>query len=173
VQLRSEDREGRAWNIVGFQTKMKYPEQKKVFSMIPGLENANFYRMGSLHRNTYIHSPTLLDPQFRLKKFPLIHFAGQITGVEGYLESTAIGAYVGALLAYRFKMNTEIPAPPATTALGALVNAIVNGNVKNFQPMNINWGLVPLNGIDERDKQKRSKLVTRGQRNFDAWRAMI
>jgi methylenetetrahydrofolate--tRNA-(uracil-5-)-methyltransferase len=173
VQLRSEDTEGRSWNLVGFQTKMKYPEQKRVFSLIPGLENANFYRYGSLHRNTYIHSPTLLDNQFRMRKHPLLHFAGQVTGVEGYLESTAIGAYVGATLAYKLKMNMEAPPPPPTTALGALIHAIVQGNVKNFQPMNMNWGLVHLNGIDERDKEKRKKLAARADRHFDSWRVLV
>jgi methylenetetrahydrofolate--tRNA-(uracil-5-)-methyltransferase len=173
VQLRSEDIEGRSWNLVGFQTKMKYPEQKRVFSLIPGLENANFYRYGSLHRNTYIHSPTLLDFQFRLKSHPLIHFAGQITGVEGYLESAAIGAYLGVSLAYRLKMKTEMPPPPATTALGALIHAVIQGNVKNFQPMNMNWGLVPLLTISEKDKEKRKKLRERGERHFSQWKALL
>lgn len=174
VQLRKEDTEGRSWNMVGFQTKLKYPEQKKVFSKIPGLESAEFYRYGSIHRNTYIHSPVLLDNNFRLKQLPAIHFAGQITGVEGYLESTAIGALVGRMIALRIKSNMDLaPPPPATTALGALASAIVNGKVKNFQPMNINWGLVPLQGIDERDKDKKTKLVTRAQRHFDHWKVLF
>ena len=103
VQLRKEDSEGRAWNLVGFQTKLKYPEQKRIFRMIPGLENAEFFRLGSLHRNTFIHSPTLLDSNFRLKSHPHIHFAGQITGVEGYLESAANGLLVGRMLSLRLQ----------------------------------------------------------------------
>jgi len=173
VQLRKEDEEGRAWNMVGFQTKLKYPEQKKVFSLIPGLENAEFYRFGSLHRNTYLQSPVLLDQQFRLKSHPLIHFAGQITGVEGYLESTAIGALVGRMISLRLKGATQFPLPPPVTALGALAHAIVNGKVTNFQPMNINWGLIPLSGIEERDKQKKSKMWARAERQFSHWLALF
>ncbi len=174
IQLRKEDSEGRAWNMVGFQTKLKYPEQQKVFRMIPGLESAEFYRLGSLHRNTYVNSPTLLDSQFRLKTMPMLHFAGQVTGVEGYLESTAIGALVGRLLHLRFSGSIdEPPLPPATTALGALANAIVFGRAKDFQPMNINWGLVPLDGIGERDKDKKEKLCQRARRQFGHWMSLF
>ncbi len=173
VQLRREDSEGRSWNLVGFQTKLKYPEQKKVFSLIPGLENAEFYRYGSLHRNTYINSPALLDSNFSLKNFPALHFAGQITGVEGYLESSAIGALVGRLLALKMRGVDGAPLPPATTAIGALAHAIINGRLKNFQPMNINWGLVPLNEINERDKEKKQKLLTRARRHFKHWMALF
>lgn len=173
LQLRREDLEGRSWNLVGFQTKLKYPEQKRVFSLIPGLANAEFYRFGSLHRNTYVHSPTLLDTNFRLKKHPTFHFAGQITGVEGYLESCAIGALVGRLLSLRLKgMEAPLPPPP-TTALGALAAALFDGRVKNFQPMNINWGLIPLNEINERDKEKRQKLHQRARRNFKHWHSLF
>lgn len=174
LQLRKEDSEGRAWNMVGFQTKLKYPEQQKIFRMIPGLENAEFYRLGSLHRNTYVNSPTLLDSQFRLKTMPMLHFAGQVTGVEGYLESTAIGALVGRLLHLRFAGSiAEPPLPPATTALGALAHAIVFGRAKDFQPMNINWGLVPLDGIGERDKEKKEKLCQRARRQFGHWLSLF
>lgn len=173
LQLRREDSEGRSWNMVGFQTKLKYPEQKRIFSLIPGLENAEFYRYGSLHRNTYICSPALLDQNFRLKNFPVLSFAGQVTGVEGYLESTAIGALVGRILALKLKGFTEVPLPPATTALGALAHALINGKVKNFQPMNINWGLVPLNEINERDAEKKPKLVSRAKRQFGHWLALF
>jgi len=173
LQLRKEDLEGRSWNMVGFQTKLKYPEQKKVFRLIPGLEEAEFFRFGSIHRNTYIHSPTLLDQGFRLKKFPVFSFAGQITGVEGYLESAAIGALVGCQMALRLGGVDDPPPPPATTALGALAAALFDGKVKNFQPMNIHWGLVPLLGIGERDADKKRKLVTRAQRNFDHWLALL
>jgi methylenetetrahydrofolate--tRNA-(uracil-5-)-methyltransferase len=173
VQLRKEDAEGRAWNMVGFQTKLKYPEQKKIFRMIPGLENAEFHRLGSLHRNTYIHSPLLLDSNFRLKSHPNIHFAGQITGVEGYLESAANGLLVGRLLSLRLKGMTQPPPPPATTAIGALAHACFDGRVKNFQPMNINWGLIPLLDVSEKDPQKRSKLTSRAMRQLSHWMALF
>ncbi|MBS1983972.1 MAG: methylenetetrahydrofolate--tRNA-(uracil(54)-C(5))-methyltransferase (FADH(2)-oxidizing) TrmFO [Bdellovibrionales bacterium] len=173
VQLRKEDSEGRAWNMVGFQTKLKYPEQKKVFALIPGLQNAEFYRFGSLHRNTYICSPSVLDSNFRLKNLPALHFAGQITGVEGYLESCGIGALVARLLSLRLRGLPEAPLPPVTTAIGALAHATVNGKVKNFQPMNINWGLVPLNEINERDKAKKTKMVARAKRHFEHWLALF
>lgn len=174
LQLRKEDSEGRAWNMVGFQTKLKYPEQQRIFRMIPGLENAEFYRLGSLHRNTYVNSPTLLDSQFRLKTMPMIHFAGQVTGVEGYLESTAIGALVARLLHLRFGGQiSEPPLPPQTTALGALAHAIVFGKAKDFQPMNINWGLVPLDGIGERDSEKKQKLCQRAKRQFGHWLSLF
>ncbi len=179
VQLRKEDSEGRAWNLVGFQTKLKYPEQKKVFSMIPGLESAEFYRFGSLHRNTYIHSPLVLDSNFQLKKEKNIYFAGQITGVEGYLESCAIGALVARLLCLKLEsgqtaeQQKEFPLPPASTAIGSLAHALVFGKAKNFQPLNMNWGLVPLEGIAENDKQKKEKFVTRGRRHFKHWIALF
>ena len=173
VQLRMEDLEGKAWNMVGFQTKLKYPDQEKVFRLIPGLQKAQFFRMGSLHRNTFIHSPTLLDNNLRLKKIPALHFAGQIAGVEGYLESTAIGAFVGQAISFRLRKGIELPPAPATTAMGALLNHVLHGNIKNFQPMNMNWGLVPLSGIDERDKDKKTKLVERAARNFKHWKLLL
>ena len=173
VQLRMEDTEGRAWNLVGFQTKLKYPEQEKVFRLIPGLEKAQFYRMGSLHRNTFINSPALLGSNLQLKKLPHLYFAGQITGVEGYIESTAVGAFVGTAIAFRLKRGSDLLPPPATTAIGSLLNHVLNGKIKNFQPMNINWGLVPLNEINERDKEKKPKLVERGKRNFSHWKALL
>jgi methylenetetrahydrofolate--tRNA-(uracil-5-)-methyltransferase len=173
VQLRKEDNEGRAWNLVGFQTKLKYPEQQRVFRLIPGLEKAEFYRLGSIHRNTFIHSPTLLDDNFRLKNEPALHFAGQVTGVEGYLESSAIGALVGRLISLRLEGFEHPLPPPDTTALGALAHATFNGSVKNFQPMNINWGLVPLKEINERDKLKKPKMVERAQRQMGHWLALF
>ncbi|MEO5667905.1 MAG: methylenetetrahydrofolate--tRNA-(uracil(54)-C(5))-methyltransferase (FADH(2)-oxidizing) TrmFO [Bdellovibrionota bacterium] len=173
VQLRKEDNEGRAWSMVGFQTKLKYPEQKRIFAMIPGLEKAEFYRMGSLHRNTFIHSPSLLDESLRLRKAPWLRFAGQITGVEGYLESCAVGAYVARMTDLELGGQANPPAPPQTTALGALVHAVYNGPQKNFQPMNINWGLVPLLEINPRDKQKKLHLVERAQRHFKHWTALF
>lgn len=173
MQLRAEDKEGRAWSMVGFQTKLKYPEQQKVFRLIPGLENAEFYRLGSLHRNTFIKSPMVLDKNFRLKKLPMFHFAGQITGVEGYLESTSIGCLVGCLLSYKIKKGADFPPPPPTTAMGALAEYVHNGKIKNFQPMNINFGLIPLDGIGERDKEKKQKMKERAERNFNNWYPML
>jgi methylenetetrahydrofolate--tRNA-(uracil-5-)-methyltransferase len=173
LQLRAEDREGRAWSMVGFQTKLKYPEQQRIFRMIPGLEKAEFYRLGSLHRNTYIQSPALLDNNLRLKTDTRIRFAGQITGVEGYLESTAIGALVGRLVSLELRGGQNLPPPPSTTALGALAAHVYQGRIKDFQPMNINWGLVPLNGIEERDKNKKEKMVTRAERQFGHWLSLF
>jgi len=173
VQLRKEDCEGRAWSMVGFQTKLKYGEQSRIFKMIPGLENAEFYRLGSLHRNTFIHSPSLLDSNLRLKKHPWIRFAGQVTGVEGYLESCAIGALVGRLTSLELRGMESPLSPPETCVLGALASATYNGNHKNFQPMNVNWGLVPLNGINERDKEKKQKLKVRAEKDFAHWMALF
>ena len=145
VQLRQDNALGTLYNIVGFQTKLKYGAQSEVFRMIPGLQNAQFARLGGIHRNTFLNSPVLLDETLRLKARPALRFAGQITGVEGYLESAAIG-----LLAGRFAASdaglTERTAPPATTALGALLGHITGGHLsgaKSFQPMNVNFGLFP------------------------------
>lgn len=143
VQLRQDNELGTLYNIVGFQTKLKYAEQTRIFRMIPGLENAEFARLGGLHRNTFINSPRLLDAQLRLKQAPHIRFAGQITGVEGYVESAAIG-----LLAGRFAgaqaCNDVSEQPPAATALGALLAHITGGaDAQTFQPMNVNFGLFP------------------------------
>ncbi len=142
VQLRRDNRMGSLLNMVGFQTKMTYGEQKRVFTMIPGLENAEFFRLGSLHRNTFIKSPALLDGTLRLKKKPRILFAGQITGVEGYVESASMGLMAGRFLAAM--ANGEEPdAPPAATAHGALLAHISQTRIEDFQPMNINFGLLP------------------------------
>ncbi|HPR22839.1 MAG TPA: methylenetetrahydrofolate--tRNA-(uracil(54)-C(5))-methyltransferase (FADH(2)-oxidizing) TrmFO [Candidatus Sabulitectum sp.] len=136
VQLRRENLSGSAWNLVGFQTKLSYPEQKRVFRMIPGLEKAEFLRLGSMHRNTFIHGPMLLDRSMRLKGCPRIRFAGQITGVEGYIESVASGFMAGLLAA-------GCGPPPAGTALGALLHFSTDREEENYQPSNINYGLFP------------------------------
>lgn len=143
VQLRRDNALGTLFNIVGFQTKMTYGEQARVLSMIPGLENARFARLGGIHRNTFINSPRLLDDQMRLKTHPHIRFAGQITGVEGYVESAAMGLLAGRMAA-RSALQRPVPAPPNTTAMGSLVNHITGGaDTKTFQPMNVNFGLFP------------------------------
>ena len=143
VQLRQDNALGTLFNMVGFQTKLKYAEQTRIFRMIPGLEQAAFARLGGLHRNSFINSPRLLDPQLRLKARPALRFAGQITGVEGYVESAAIGLLAGRFLAGE-RHGRLLPEPPATTALGALLGHITGGaDARSFQPMNINFGLFP------------------------------
>ena len=142
VQLRRDNRMGSLLNMVGFQTKMTYGEQKRVFTMIPGLENAEFFRLGSLHRNTFIKSPDLLDGTLRLKSDPRVLFAGQITGVEGYVESASMGLMAGRFLAALAK-GEEPAAPPENTAHGALLAHISQTSSVGFQPMNINFGLLP------------------------------
>lgn len=143
VQLRRDNALGTLFNIVGFQTKMKYGEQARVLSMIPGLENAEFARLGGIHRNTFINSPRLLDDQMRLKSRPDIRFAGQITGVEGYVESAAMGLLAGIFSVAQAQGENKL-SPPNTTAMGALVSHITGGAAaKTFQPMNVNFGLFP------------------------------
>jgi len=155
VQLRQDNALGTLWNMVGFQTKMKHAEQVRVFRTIPGLQHAEFARLGGLHRNTYLNSPRVLDSSLRLKALPRLRFAGQITGVEGYVESAAIGLIAGRFAAAERQGRAPIP-PPATTALGALLNHITGGHLiaeedpdeaaprpRSFQPMNINYGLLP------------------------------
>ena len=144
VQLRYDNALGTLMNMVGFQTKMKYAAQKEVFSMIPGLEEASFARLGGIHRNSFINSPTLLDNQLRLKSMPHIRFAGQITGVEGYVESAGMGLLAGRLAAAEM-LGQSLSAPAPATATGALVTHITGGaDAKTFQPMNVNFGLFPL-----------------------------
>ncbi|MFA8443175.1 methylenetetrahydrofolate--tRNA-(uracil(54)-C(5))-methyltransferase (FADH(2)-oxidizing) TrmFO [Yoonia sp.] len=173
VQLRRDNALGTLYNIVGFQTKMKYGAQKAVFKTIPALEDAEFARLGGIHRNTFINSPTLLDEQMRLRSRPNIRFAGQITGVEGYVESAAMG-----LLASRMavaEMTGKALAPvPNTTAMGALVSHITGGaEAKTFQPMNVNFGLFPpLDGVKggRRNRKDRYKAYTdRAKADWQAW----
>ena len=153
VQLRQDNKSGSLYNIVGFQTKMKHGSQKEIFKTIPGLENAEFARLGGLHRNTFIKSPKLLDPFLRLKNFQNIFFAGQITGVEGYVESSAIGLMAGIIAAYDLK-NKRLKLPPENTAHGSLLKHItMNANPDTFQPMNINFGLMPDINCDQKKKK--------------------
>ena len=172
VQLRRDNKLGTLHNDVGFQTKMKYGAQTTVFKMIPGLENASFARLGGIHRNTFINSPTLLDAQMRLKSHPYIRFAGQITGVEGYVESAAMGLLAGRMAALEI-LGRELVPPPPETAMGALVTHITGGaEAKTFQPMNVNFGLFP--PIDakggRRGRHDRYKAYTdRAKDAFTAW----
>ena len=146
VQLRQDNALGTLWNMVGFQTKLKHGAQTEVFRTIPGLEKAVFARLGGLHRNTFLNSPKLLDGQLRLKAAPRMRFAGQVTGVEGYVESAAVGLLAGRFAAAE-RLGVSIDAPPPTTALGALIGHITGGHLDggkgSFQPMNINYGLIP------------------------------
>jgi methylenetetrahydrofolate--tRNA-(uracil-5-)-methyltransferase len=169
VQLRQDNKLGTLFNMVGFQTKMKYAEQTRVFRMIPGLENAQFARLGGIHRNTFLNSPKLLDGQLRLKAMPSLRFAGQVTGVEGYVESTAIGLLAGRMAAAQ-RLGGEQAAPPPTTALGALHTHITGGaDAKHFQPMNVNFGLFPPLGTDVPRNERKPGLSRRALRDLAAW----
>lgn len=164
VQLRQDNQLGTLWNMVGFQTKLTYAEQKRIFRTIPGLENAEFARLGGLHRNTFIKSPELLDQTLQLKSRPGLRFAGQITGCEGYVESTAIGLLAGRFAA-RTQLGQDLTPPPVTTALGALLGHVTGGaEAETFQPMNINFGLFPPAEINDRPPELRGKRLKRGDR---------
>ena len=163
VQLRRDNADGTIYNLVGFQTHLKWGEQKRVFSMIPALREAAYLRYGVMHRNTYLNSPQLLDRYYRLQSDPRIAFAGQMTGVEGYVESCASGFLVGVELARRLKGQAPIDFPQET-AIGALGLYISNGTVADFQPMNINFGIIP--PLDHRVKGKRNKNAELSQRSL-------
>ncbi len=164
VQLRRDNADGSIYNLVGFQTHLKWPEQRRVFTMIPALRDAQFLRYGVMHRNTYLDSPRLLDRYYRLKSDPRIVFAGQMTGVEGYVESCASGFLAGVELARRLNGQTPIDFP-AETAIGALGLYVSNGSVGDFQPMNINFGIIP--PLDHRVKGKRNKNAELSRRSLD------
>ncbi|MFT6452299.1 MAG: methylenetetrahydrofolate--tRNA-(uracil-5-)-methyltransferase [Halocynthiibacter sp.] len=173
VQLRRDNALGTLYNIVGFQTKMKYGAQTAVFKTIPGLEDASFARLGGIHRNTFLNSPTLLDDQMRLKSRPNIRFAGQVTGVEGYVESAAMGL-LAARLAIAELSGKPLQSPPGTTAMGALIHHISGGaEAKTFQPMNVNFGLFPpVEGLKggRRGRKDRYKAYTdRAKVDFKQW----
>jgi methylenetetrahydrofolate--tRNA-(uracil-5-)-methyltransferase len=169
VQLRQDNALGTLWNIVGFQTKLKHAEQTRLFRTIPGLERAEFARLGGLHRNTFLNSPRLLDATLRLKAMPRLRFAGQITGCEGYVESAAIGLLAGRFAAAE-RLGHEIQAPPATTAMGALLGHITGGaDASTFQPMNVNFGLFPAIEGTLRGKERKQALSARALRDFDRW----
>jgi methylenetetrahydrofolate--tRNA-(uracil-5-)-methyltransferase len=178
VQLRQDNALGTLYNIVGFQTKLKYAEQARIFRMIPGLENAEFARLGGIHRNTFINSPKLLDAHLRLKAQPRLRFAGQVTGCEGYVESAAVGLMAGRFAAAEI-LSRDVTTPPVTTAMGALLNHITTGaNAETFQPMNVNFGLFPpidestlvqpgKKKVESRDRKKA--YSTRALADFDGW----
>ena len=170
VQLRMEDRAGRMWNLVGFQTRLRYPEQQRVFRLIPGLENAEFLRFGSIHRNSYLNAPAALLPHLALRDDSLALFAGQLTGVEGYTESTATGLLAGINLS-RLLAGDEPVLPPPTTMLGALYRYMREADPRHFQPMNANFGLVDDLGERVRDKRARKeRLAERALATMTEWR---
>ncbi|SDN89655.1 methylenetetrahydrofolate--tRNA-(uracil-5-)-methyltransferase [Lutimaribacter pacificus] len=174
VQLRRDNALGTLFNIVGFQTKMKYGAQTDVFRMIPGLENASFARLGGIHRNTFINSPTLLDAQMRLKSRPNIRFAGQITGVEGYVESSAMGLLAGRMAAAEI-LGQTLPQVPQDTAMGALIHHITGGaEAKTFQPMNVNFGLFrPVDGLKGGRRGRKDRYKAYTDRAKAAWAAWL
>jgi methylenetetrahydrofolate--tRNA-(uracil-5-)-methyltransferase len=169
VQLRQEDRFETLFNLVGFQTRLKHEEQKRVFRMIPGLERAEFVRLGSVHLNTFIDSPRLLSESLQLKTHPNLFFAGQMTGVEGYMESTAIGLLSG-INAHRNADGVRAIVPPPTTAMGALVDYITHSRAVPFQPMNINFGLFPPLSGKSRGRGKRLLMARRALREMEEWK---
>ncbi len=177
VQLRQDNRLGTLYNMVGFQTKLKHGEQTRIFRMIPGLGEARFARLGGLHRNTFLNAPRLLDHQLRLKARPSVRFAGQITGVEGYVESAAIGLLAG-LFAAAEANGSELAAPPATSAMGALLGHITGGaDPDTFQPMNINFGLFPpierdpATGRRLKGRERKRAMARRALEAIEQWRA--
>jgi methylenetetrahydrofolate--tRNA-(uracil-5-)-methyltransferase len=168
VQLRREDRAGQMWNLVGFQTRLRIPEQQRVFRMIPGLEQAEYLRFGSIHRNSYLNSPASLGPGLTARSDDGLFFAGQITGVEGYTESLGTGLMAGINLARRLQ-GQPITVPPPTTMLGGLYRYLREADPKHFQPMNANFGLLdPLPGKVKKD-HKKELMVERAQADFGAW----
>ncbi|MDE2410614.1 MAG: methylenetetrahydrofolate--tRNA-(uracil(54)-C(5))-methyltransferase (FADH(2)-oxidizing) TrmFO [Sphingomonadales bacterium] len=171
VQLRQDNKLGTLWNMVGFQTKLKHAEQVRVFRTIPGLENAEFARLGGLHRNTFLNSPELLDRQLRLKSAPHIRFAGQITGCEGYVESAAVGLMAGMMTAAELA-GAGWAAPPRTTALGALLSHITgDAEAEGYQPMNVNFGLFPPPDEAVKKKQRKEAYTARAKADLAEWMA--
>lgn len=176
VQLRREDRAARMWNLVGFQTRLRIPEQKRVFGMIPGLGNAEFLRFGGIHRNAYLNSPASLGPALAARDDDRLFFAGQLTGVEGYTESLGTGLLAGINLARRLE-GKPVSVPPPTTMLGGLYRYLREADPKHFQPMNANWGLVDAVGGSATGRpggsNRREALVQRAQQDFANWLAVL
>ncbi len=169
VQLRKENREGSAYNMVGFQTKLKYPEQDRIFRMIPGLEQVEFLRYGSVHRNTFVDAPRVLAPTLQFRKRPDLFLAGQITGVEGYVESTAMG-WLAGLFAVRWMQKLPLEIPPPTTAHGALIGHIMQTE-REFQPSNVNWSLFP--SLPEKIRARRARREALARRALAQWDAYL
>jgi len=172
VQLRQDDAAGRLHNMVGFQTKMTYPEQRRVFRMIPGLERTEFVRLGSLHRNTFVNAPELLLPSLQVASRRSLFLAGQIVGVEGYVESAAMGILAATNLA-RWLRGAPMAIPPRTTALGSLLAYVTERGKKHFQPMNANYGLFPPLARPLRGREKKRALAERGLADLARWRAEL
>jgi len=170
VQLRQDNALGTLFNIVGFQTKLKYGEQARIFKTIPGLENAEFARLGGIHRNTFINSPKLLDATLKLRALPRLRFAGQITGCEGFVESAAVGLLAGRFAAAEI-LGRNLPPPPVTTAMGALLNHITTGaEAETFQPMNVNFGLFPPLAAEKlRGRDRKKAYTARARADFAGW----
>lgn len=169
VQLRQDNLHATLYNMVGFQTRMKWGEQTRIFRMIPGLANAEFVRLGAMHRNTYLCSPLLLGAGMELKSFASLHFAGQITGCEGYVESAAVGLYVALHLAKRIQNKTNLELPPATTAMGALIHHILKADPSAYQPMNVNFGLFTPLEKHFAKVEKKAEIVKRAASDFRKW----
>ena len=173
VQLRQDNAAASMYNIVGFQTHLKFGEQKRVFGMIPGLENADFVRYGVMHRNTYINSPKVLDYNYNMKEFPKIYFAGQITGVEGYIESAASGLWAGVAAALSV-LGKTVPKLSNRTAMGALAKYVSNPAVTDFQPMNVNFGIFENLGVRIKDKkEKAAKYAERSLKETEEYKKSI
>ena len=169
VQLRREDRAGQMWNLVGFQTRLRVGEQRRVFSMVPGLENAEFLRWGSIHRNTYLNFPRCLTPSGSSRRRPDLFFAGQLTGVEGYTESAASGILAGVNLDRALRGAAPV-VPPTDTMLGGLCRYLREADPDSFQPMNSNWGLVdPLAGAPRKKALRRAALADRADLSLRRW----
>ena len=172
VQLRQDNKAGTLYNMVGFQTKLKWDDQKRVFRMIPGLQGAEFARLGSLHRNTFVNSPQVLKETLQLKRHPRVFLAGQLTGVEGYVESAAMGLLAG-INSVLWMENRGMITPSPTTALGALVHYITHANPATFQPMNANFGLFPPMETPARGRQKRRLLAKRSLEDAEQWKKRV
>ena len=173
VQLRQDNALGTLWNMVGFQTKLKHGEQGRIFRTIPGLENAEFARLGGIHRNSFINSPKLLDSELRLKSKPNIRFAGQITGCEGYVESAAVGILAARFAAAELR-DDILASPPVETALGALLNHITGGaDAETFQPMNVNFGLMPPPPGRAKKADRKKAYTDRARAAFAEWREQV
>jgi methylenetetrahydrofolate--tRNA-(uracil-5-)-methyltransferase len=169
VQLRQDDHHATLYNLVGFQTKLTWPEQRRIFRTLPGLENVRFARLGSMHRNTFLNAPACLTPTLQMKTCERLFFAGQITGVEGYVESAACGFLAGIFAAAR-RLGRELPPPPPTTAMGALLAHLAAASPQGFQPMNVTYGLFPpLSGSRRSRRDRRLAMAERALADLAGW----